>query len=250
MAANPDKISEPVSQNERAATRVARLIVKEIQERGLRPGAKLDSEHIMIEKYGVARATIREALRFLELQGVLRIKAGPGGGPVVSVPDVDHLTSAVSLQLQFANATFESVLAARRSIYPVLVREAAQHATHQDIVALRQCVQSLQDAASDSEATTRESRRFYEMVATASKNLVLGFLVNALHRMSQGAGIEYEEEQRLANARNSQRILEAIESADADKAFTISTKMHAAAKRYWEKSAPELLDKPVSWFTH
>ena len=60
MAANPDKISEPVSQNERAATRVARLIVKEIQERGLRPGAKLTSEHIMIEKYGVARATIRK----------------------------------------------------------------------------------------------------------------------------------------------------------------------------------------------
>ena len=175
MAANPDKISEPVSQNERAATRVARLIVKEIQERGLRPGAKLDSEHIMIEKYGVARATIREALRFLELQGVLRIKAGPGGGPVVSVPDVDHLTSAVSLQLQFANATFESVLEARRSIYPVLVREAAQHATHQDIVALRQCVQSLQDAASDSEATTRESRRFYEMVATASKTWYSAF---------------------------------------------------------------------------
>lgn len=249
-AGNTNKVMESALPNERRATRIARLIVNEIQERGLRPGTKLDPEHIMIQKYGVARATIREALRFLELQGVLRIKAGPGGGPVVSVPDIDHLTSAVSLQLQFANATFESVLEARRSIYPVLVMEAAQHATHQDIVALRQCVQNLKDATEDSEMTAREARRFYEMVASASKNLVLGFLVNALHRMSQGSGIQYDHEQRQANARNSGRILQAIESGDAEKAYAISTKMHAAARRYWEKNAPELLDTPVSWTTN
>lgn len=243
-------MAETVLPNERAATRVARQIVNEIQVRGLRPGTKLDPEHVMIQKFGVARATIREALRFLELQGALRIKAGPGGGPVVSVPDIDHLTSAISLQLQFANATFQSVLDARRSIYPVLVGEAAQQATHQDIAALRQCVQRLHEATNDSTATSREARRFYEMVAAASKNLVLGFMVNALHRMSQGSGIEYDQVHREANARNSERILQAIEAGDADKASAISNKMHTAAKRYWEKNAPELLNTPVSWIAN
>jgi len=243
-------MAETVLSNERAATRVARQIVNDIQTRGLRPGAKLDPEHVMIQKFGVARATIREALRFLELQGALRIKAGPGGGPVVSVPGIDHLTSAISLQLQFANATFLSVLDARRSIYPVLVAEAAVNATHQDIVALRQCVERLHDAASDSTTTAREARRFYEVVASASQNLVLGFLVNALHRMSQGSGIEYDKEHRQHNARNSERILQAIEAGDAEKAHAISTKMHAAAKRYWEKNAPELLSTPVSWIAN
>ncbi len=75
---------------ERAAVRVARKLVSEIRRRRLRPGTKLASEHTMVEKMGVARATVREALRFLELQGALRIKAGPGGGPVVSVPAVDR----------------------------------------------------------------------------------------------------------------------------------------------------------------
>ena len=240
-------MAETVFPTERAATRVARHIVSDIQVRGLRPGAKLDPEHLMIQKFGVARATVREALRFLELQGALRIKAGPGGGPVVSVPDIDHLTSAISLQLQFANATFQSVLEARRSIYPVLVAEAAQNATHQDIAALRQSVLRLQAATEGSEETAREARHFYELVATASQNLVLGFLVNALHRMSQGSGIIYDREHRQANARNSERILQAIEAGDAEKAEAVSRKMHAAAKRYWEKNAPELLDTPVSW---
>jgi DNA-binding FadR family transcriptional regulator len=233
--------------NERAATRVARSIVSDIQARGLRPGAKLDPEHVMIQKFGVARATVREALRFLELQGALRIKAGPGGGPVVSVPDIDHLASAISLQLQFANATFEAVLEARRSLYPVLVAEAAENATHQDIVAMRRSVERLNAATEDSDATAREARNFYELVAAASKNLVLGFLVNALHRMSQRSGIVYDLEHRQANARNTERILQAIEAGDAEKAYAISKRMHGAARRYWAKNAPELLSTPVSW---
>ncbi len=105
---------------ERAAVRVARKLVSEIRRRRLRPGAQLDSEHRMVEEFGVARATVREALRFLELQGALRIKAGPGGGPVVSVPGADHLASVLSLHLQFADASFSSVVDARRAIYPLL----------------------------------------------------------------------------------------------------------------------------------
>ena len=111
---------------ERAAIRVARKLVGEIRRRRLRPGTTLVAEHRMVEKLGVARATVREALRFLELQGALRIKAGPGGGPVVSVPGADHLASVLSLHLQFAEASFRSVVDARCSIYPVLAAEAAR----------------------------------------------------------------------------------------------------------------------------
>lgn len=228
---------------------MARKIVSDIQKRSLRPGTKLDPEHVMVQKFGVARATVREALRFLELQGTLRIKAGPGGGPVVSVPGVDHLTSAISLQLQFANATFEAVLDARRSIYPTLVAEAAEKANHQDLVALRLSVDRLDKASEDSEATEDEARRFYELVAIASKNLVLGFLVNSLHRMSQRSGIKYDLEHRQAFAKNTRLILETIEAGDVGKAHALSRKMHSASKRYWEKHAQELLETPISWIT-
>ena len=123
---------------ERAAIRIARKLVSEIRRRRLRPGTKLDAEHRMVEGLGVARATVREALRFLELQGALRIKAGPGGGPVVSVPGADHLASVLSLHLQFGDASFRSVVDARCSIYPVLAAEAAENASREDVLTLQE----------------------------------------------------------------------------------------------------------------
>ncbi|MGH1492654.1 MAG: FadR/GntR family transcriptional regulator [Acidimicrobiales bacterium] len=233
---------------ERAATRVARRIVSDIQERDLRPGTRLEPEHVMVEKQGAARGTVREALRFLELHGTVKVQTGPHGGPVVSVPQIDHLVSALSLQLQFADATFRSILEARRSIYPVLVAEAAENATDEDIAALQASLDRLSEAVHDSDATTHEARQFYELVAVASKNLVLGLLVNALHQMSD-AGIAYDLEQREASLKQSGRILKAIEGGDPDKARALSVKMHAAARRYWETSAPELLNTPVAWMT-
>lgn len=232
--------------SERASTRVARRIVRDIQNRDLPPGTSLEPEHVMVKEQRAGRGTVREALRFLELQGIVTVRSGPGGGPVVSVPQVDHLVSALSLQLQFADATFESILEARRSIYPVLVAQAAENATHEDIAALRSSLTRWADAAHDSDATTREARRFLELVAVASKNLVLGLLVNALHHMSD-AGIEYDLEHRRASLAQSRRILDAIERADPDAARALSVRMHDVARRYWQTHAPEMLNAPVAW---
>jgi DNA-binding FadR family transcriptional regulator len=108
--------------------------------------------------------------------------------------------------------------------------------------------QATQDSeATEQEATEQEARRLHELVAIASKSLVLGFLVNSLHRMSQRSGIQYDLEHRQAFAKNTRLILETIEAGDVGKAHSISRKMHAASKRYWEKHASELLETPVSW---
>ena len=248
MTAAKSAAGTAANPTERAATRVARRIVQEIQEDDLVPGTLLDPEHLMVEKQGVARGTVREALRFLELHGTVKLRSGPRGGPVVSVPQLDHLVSALSLQLQFADATYRSVLEARRSVYPVLVAESAENATAEDIAALRACLDRLGEALSSSEATVREARSFHELIAGASKNLVLGLMVNALHEMSD-AGAEYDLEHRQANYEQSGRILEAIEKGDSAKARRLSEKMHAVGWRYWETNAPELLDAPVAWRT-
>jgi len=234
---------------ERAATKVARNIVQDIQTKSLSPGTKLDAEHVMIDRQGVSRATVREALRLLEFQGALRIKAGPGGGPVVNVPDINHLTSGLSLQLQFANATFRSVLEARKSIYPVLVEEAAVNATHQDIAALRQALSKIQAAIADTRSAVLETRHFYELIAVASKNLVLGFMLNALHRMSEPTRIKFDASQWRASLKDAGRILDAIERGDAEAAREVSTTAMNAAMRYQEKTASDLLSEPVSWIT-
>jgi len=232
---------------ERAAVRVARKLVNEIRRRRLRPGTQLDSEHLMVEEFGVARGTIREALRFLELQGALRIKAGPGGGPVVSVPGGDHLASVLSLHLQFADASFRSVVDARRAIYPVLASQAAESASRRDLATLQESIARMHTFVRDSELFRQEARRFMSLVATASGNRVLALMVDALHRMSEGAGAEWDEKQRRSALRNYKAAVRAIESGEAEEARSIMEKSLAAAVHDWERTAPDELKRPVAW---
>ena len=223
--------------------------MSEIRRRRLRPGTQLDSEHRMVEELGVARATVREALRFLELQGALRIKAGPGGGPVVSVPGADHLASVLSLHLQFADASFSSVVDARRAIYPVLASQAAENASprgHRDAAG-----EHRQDAGRRSGSGPLHGRRpavFMSLVAIASGNRVLALLVDALHRMSEGAGAVWDEKQRRSALRNYENGDSGrSRSGEPEEARSIMEKSLAAAARYWERTAPDELKQPVAW---
>ncbi len=231
---------------ERAAIRIARKLVGEIRRRRLRPGTKLVAEHRMVEDLGVARATVREALRFLELQGALRIKAGPGGGPVVSVPGAQHLAGVLSLHLQFADASFRSVVDARCSIYPVLAAEAARNARREDVSTLRESIARMRAGAHDPELFTEEARRFMSLVAAASGNRVLALLVDALHRMSEGAGA-WDERQRRSALRSYEKAVMAIERGEPDEARSLMERSLTAAVRHWERTAPDELKQPVAW---
>jgi DNA-binding FadR family transcriptional regulator len=232
---------------ERAAVRIARKLVSEIRRRRLRPGAQLDAEHRMVEDLGVARATVREALRFLELQGALRMKAGPGGGPVVSAPGADHLASVLSLHLQFVDASFRSVVEARRSLYPVLAAEAAGNARREDIATLHESIARMHAGTHDPDLFREEARRFMSLIASASGNRVLAILVDALHRMSGESDSAWDEKMRRSALRSWERVIRAIEDGDAEEARRIMAKSLSAALRSWERTAPDELKQPVAW---
>ena len=202
---------------ERAAVRVARELVDRIRRGRLRPGTQLAAEHQMVEDLGVSRATVREALRFLELQGALRIKTGPGGGPVVDTPGADHLASVLSLHLQFADASFRSVVEARCSIYPVLAAEAAENASPEDVAALDESIGRLRGGEHDPDLFREEARRLMNLIATASGNRVLAILVEALHLMSGEKSAAWDEGQRRSALRSYERVIRAIEAGDGEK---------------------------------
>ncbi len=232
---------------ERVAVQIARKIAGEISRGEMRPGTKLPSEHQMVEELGVARATVREALRFLELQGALRIKAGPGGGPVVSVPGTEHLASALSLQLQFAGAPYDAVLRARSAIYPVLAAEAAENADHQDIELLRQSLADMAAHADDPDFVLHEHRRFQALVASASGNMVLGLFVNALHRISELKAIKLDSKWAHGAVRDFEKVVAAIERRDPEAARQATFAHLEAARRYIERAVPERMKEPVEW---
>ena len=60
--------------------RVAEAIKHWVVAEGMRPGDKLPSEAELMERYGHSKGTIRESMRILEAQGLLKTRTGPGGG--------------------------------------------------------------------------------------------------------------------------------------------------------------------------
>jgi GntR family transcriptional regulator, transcriptional repressor for pyruvate dehydrogenase complex len=105
----------------------------------LRVGDKLDRERDLAEQFGVSRPTVREAIRYLREAGVVTVKRGPGGGIFVqeeSIP-VELLTTAT-----MARREAESALEARCAVELAVLRLAAVRATNEDILFLREILQS------------------------------------------------------------------------------------------------------------
>src|SRR3954463_16835351 len=80
------RLMERTRRSPKACEVIARDLANYIVDNNLPEGAKLPVEKDMLETLGVGRTTLREALRLLETRGVLVIRAGPKGGPVVRHP--------------------------------------------------------------------------------------------------------------------------------------------------------------------
>ncbi|HWB70332.1 MAG TPA: GntR family transcriptional regulator, partial [Solirubrobacterales bacterium] len=79
----------PTAETPLRRTKTSVLVAHKLARQAARmePGEMLPPEHVLLEELQVGRGTLREALRLLELQGIISMKAGPRGGPVVSRPD-------------------------------------------------------------------------------------------------------------------------------------------------------------------
>lgn len=96
----------------KTSERVARDIVRDIIDQRLTTGDGLPGEAAMLEQYGVSRESLREGLRLLEVQGLITIRRGPGGGPLVGTVDPANLGRVASLYFYMAGATYRDLIEA------------------------------------------------------------------------------------------------------------------------------------------
>jgi len=109
----------------KASESVARDIVDDIVVDRLREGDNLPPETAMLQQYGVSRETLREALRLLEVQGLISIRRGPGGGPIVGAVDPANLGRVSTLYYHLAGATYGELFEAWIICEPIIAELAA-----------------------------------------------------------------------------------------------------------------------------
>ena len=233
----------------KTAMLVAQRIVADINARGNVIGDRLPPERIMLEKYDVGRGTLRESLRFLELQGVITLKPGPGGGPVVIQPDATALATSLTLLLQFAEAPFRTIAEARLGLEPMMAQLAAERMDEECMLALKQSVDTMHDNLGNQSVFLEENKRFHDAIAHGSGNAMFGYLVDALLGILDGSaiGIDYPEVRRSAVHKAHLRIYETIESRDPAAAAAAMHDHVQEYVRYAEKKFPDVLNAPIVW---
>lgn len=106
----------PESQQGKLAERVGAAIRADIVAGGWRVGAVVGTELQLLERYGVSRSVLREAIRILEHHCVARMRRGPGGGLVVAAPEVQASVDTIALYLEYRTPKLVDLTAVRDAI--------------------------------------------------------------------------------------------------------------------------------------
>src|SRR5579871_5036381 len=132
QAATPTPLPPRVS---RAAS-VARELESAIESDGRRPGERIATKDELRERYGVAVATMNEAVRLLETRGVVEARPGPGGGIFVARSTVRIALMHTVVGFPSENSTYRDYLVVRDALEPLICSDAVRAAGPGDVAAL------------------------------------------------------------------------------------------------------------------
>jgi DNA-binding FadR family transcriptional regulator len=230
---------------------VARDLAAYIVDSGLTRGTTLPTERAMAQSLSVGRTTMREALRLLETRGVLTIRSGPGGGPVVRRPRPSDLAESLTLMLQFEASTFREVMEARTLLEPSVTRSAASTISKRVVADLREANEAMRASAStnDTEAFSEGNRRFHSIIAENCGNMALRIFAETLLSIGdgRGVGISYAKRQILAIAESHDKIIEALARRDPGAAEAAMRAHLEEATTYWKRRFGDVISRPVRW---
>jgi GntR family transcriptional repressor for pyruvate dehydrogenase complex len=233
----------------KAAMLVAQRIMRDVVTGRLKPGNLLLPERTMLEKYQTGRGTLREALRLLEFQGVISLKPGPRGGPVLQDPDASHLASTLVLLLQLKDAPFRTIVEVRTALEPMISRLAAERMSAGALGELGDTIDIMRENLDDQITFLEANKRFHDIIAWSSGNALFGYIVDSLLGIMDGTviGIDYPAPRRLAILDAHTAIHAALESRDPAEAGERMREHIEEYVTYAEKKFPEVLESVIRW---
>ena len=201
-------------------------IRRRISREGLHPGDRLPNERSLMEHYGCSKGTIREALKALEVEGLLRMVSGPNGGPEVQAASIDIVTQQLRRYLHFQKLDFAQVYELRQTLEVVLARNVTERL---DDALLSRLEQNIADCDAANEMQDRERVRtleteFHDILCEASDNVMLIFMCRFLNSMLRDL-VSYRSEAMAEhedfgahNVDAHRHLLAAFRARDADTA--------------------------------
>ncbi|MDO8977641.1 MAG: FCD domain-containing protein [Afipia sp.] len=236
----------PVS-NEPAYRSVVRRIETKIMSGEWAVGDRVPAETTLAQDLGVHRSTIREAIRVLEQNGLVRRHDG-GKLLYVTAPREADISSKITAAIVLQEVTFFELWESMRCIEPALVEGAASRISEDTLDALQENVEKTRVAYEDKKSLVQLDIEFHQLIATASGNRALQLcrqpisqlfypaFLNVFSRLNAGERLVFAHE----------KILQALRSRDAAVAREWMDKHVVDFRRGYELASLDI-DAPVGW---
>jgi len=146
----------------------------------LAPGTKLPPERELAANFGVARSSLRPALKVLEIMGVITQRVGDG-----SYLNSDA-SSVLAVPMEFLflldDTSLQELTEMRLMIEPALAEKAAERASAQDVALLKQSIVDFENSKNDRVRLVASDLAFHRAIFQASRNRLAGRLFHTIHR--------------------------------------------------------------------
>jgi len=164
-----------VSRAELVARELEREIVDERE-----PGERIGTKDDLRRRFGVAAATVNEAVRLLEMRGMIEARPGPGGGVFVARPAARLAFSHLVLGFKTGSTSYEECLEVRDALEPLIASHAARYHRVSDIRALNRIVKGMETAKDDPAAFFKCNWALHRRIAELCRNTPLRRMYLAL----------------------------------------------------------------------
>lgn len=155
------------------AEELARYLEREINAQTFGPGERIGTKTELRQRFGVAVATVNEAVRLMESRGLVAARPGPGGGVFVSSVDGRARAGHVFLGLNWGHATLSDCVELRMALEPVICRHAARSSSADDVQRLHAWVDEMEHTFDDVHAYLRVNWGYHRQAAAVCTNAPL-----------------------------------------------------------------------------
>jgi len=197
------------------AKQIAEQIRAAILQGDLKVDERLPPEEELAARFDVSRPTIREALKRLAAQHLIRSRRGPAGGTFVTRPSTeemsDSLTSTATLMVSLGEFDIDAISEARREMEQLCLKLAVERRTDAQLAEMSSALEQQQQPISD-EAFCAADIRFHRAIVDATGNPVLQFnmytVIEALQPLTNMIANRFREREVIIQ--HHQSLLDAI----------------------------------------